>query len=808
MEQEKVIKISVRHLVEFLLRSGDIDNRHHGSPDTAMQEGSRIHREIQKSGGESYQAEVPLKYISMQEGYSILVEGRADGIIETADSILIDEIKGTYRDLFHIREPEAVHLAQARCYAYMYMQKGTWQEVTVRMTYCNLETEEKKYFENVYTREETEEWFLQLVAEYRKWADMEYQWGKDRDESIQKLEFPYPYREGQKDLITYVYRTIYHEKKLFIEAPTGVGKTISTIFPAVKAMERGMGDKIFYLTAKTITRTVADQTFQLLREAGLKAKSVVLTAKEKICFIEHPDCNPVACPYAKGHLDRINDALFDILTTCERYDRETIEMYAQKYQVCPFEFSLDISLFCDGIIGDYNYLFDPHVFLKRFFTEGVKGNYIFLIDEAHNLLERGREMYSAVLIKEDFLKLKKAIMSLEEEEEYKRSILYKDGYAFAMIKALDRVNKAMLALKKECEGFRKVQNPDQVIRHVESLKEKMEGYLEETEEVALPVRDEILDFYFIISHFMTICEIMDEKYVNYTEITEQGEFYLKLFCVDPSNNLRNCMKRGRSTMLFSATFLPIQYYKSLLGGEEEDYEVYANSIFDEEKRRILIGTDVTSKYTRRGESEYERICDYIYAIADRKKGNYMVFFPSYQFMESVHECFERKYGSDFECLQQGISMNEKEREEFLKRFEERAERDPEHSLVGFCILGGIFGEGIDLKSDSLIGAIIVGTGLPQVCNERELLKNYFDTEEQNGFDYAYRYPGMNKVLQAAGRVIRTEEDLGIIALLDERFQQASYRNTFPKEWEKLIKVNVTTVGDIVETFWDSYHRYS
>jgi len=576
----------------------------------------------------------------------------------------------------------------------------------------------------------------------------------------------------------------------------------------VKAMEKGMGEKIFYLTAKTITRTVADQTYEILREAGLKWKSVVLTAKEKICFMEHPDCNPVACPYAKGHLDRINEALFDILTTCERYDRDTIELYAQKYQVCPFEFSLDISLFCDGIIGDYNYLFDPHVFLKRFFTEGVKGNYTFLIDEAHNLLERGREMYSALLIKEDILKLKKSIMSLEEESDYKKSILYKDGYAYGIIKVLERLNKAMLALKKECEGFRKVQNPDQVIRHAITLKEKMEGYLEETEEVAIPVRDEMLDFYFVISHFLSICEIMDEKYVNYTEITENGEFYLKLFCVDPSNNLKNCMKRGRSTILFSATFLPIQYYKALLGGEAEDYEVYANSVFEEERRRILIATDVTSKYTRRGDSEYERICDYIYEIADRKKGNYLVFFPSYQFMEAVSECFERKYGKDFEWLVQDNYMNEKEREEFLHRFEERAERDPEHSLIGFCILGGIFGEGIDLKSDSLIGAIIVGTGLPQVCNERELLKEYFDGQEQNGFDYAYRYPGMNKVLQAAGRVIRTEEDLGIIALLDDRFQQPAYRNTFPKEWENLMKVNVSTVGDVVEKFWDSYRRYS
>ncbi len=798
MDSRREVKISVRGLVEFLLRSGDIDNRHKASVDTAMQEGSRIHREIQSSAGDNYMAEVPLRFVLSTNDYDLIVEGRADGVILTDDHLTIDEIKGTYRDLFHMKEAVPVHLAQAKCYAYMYMQKVAFPEVTVRMTYCNLETEEKRYFTHIFKRNEISDWFMELIKEYQKWADFEFGWHKLRDASMEKLTFPFPYREGQKDLVTYVYQTIYHEKKLFIEAPTGVGKTISTVFPSIKAMERGMGDKLFYLTAKTITRTVADQTFQLLRDRGLNFKSIILTAKEKICFQGNADCNPVLCPYAKGHFDRINDAIYDILTHEDRYTRECIEDYAKKHMVCPFEFSLDISLFCDGIVGDYNYLFDPHVYLKRFFAESGKGNYLFLVDEAHNLLERGREMYSAILIKEDFLKLKKALMTVEEDSEIKKSILYRDGFVFSLVKALERGNKAMLALKKECDGFKIIQNPDQVIRAVTTLKEKMDAYLEEQEEIQVPVRDEILDFYFVISHFLDICDLMDEKYVNYTEFTADGDFYLKLFCVDPSNNLRNCMQRGRSTILFSATFLPIQYYKSLLGGEKEDYEVYANSVFSQENRALLIATDVTSKYTRRNKEEFDKISCYIKEITQKKQGNYMVFFPSYQFMEEIFYCYDEKYRTEENCIMQSVSMNEKEREEFLKAFEEEK---PQETLIGFCVLGGIFGEGIDLKKDSLIGAIIVGTGLPQICNERELLRNYFDEQGKDGYDYAYRFPGMNKVLQAAGRVIRTEEDLGVIALLDDRFLQKSYINIFPKEWESVERINLKNAGKCVEGFW-------
>lgn len=816
------IHISVRSLVEFILRSGNIDNRHTTAPDNAMSEGGRIHRMIQRRMDSNYQAEVSLCLSYHTEQYDIMIEGRADGIITeweenslltdamAADTdqgiriVTIDEIKGTYRDIHKLKAPVPVHLAQAKCYAYIYALQNKLKTIRVRMTYCNIDTEEIIYFHEEYTFAELRNWFEEMMEQYRKWADFEFAWKQKRQESIKQTEFPFPYREGQKELVTYVYRTIYHKKKLFIEAPTGVGKTISTVFPSVKAVGEGRAEKIFYLTAKTIARTVAADAFALLRKNGLAFKTVILTAKEKICFLDKPECNPDACPYAKGHYDRINDAIYDLLTQEDHYSRELIEDYAKKHNVCPFEMCLDMSLFADAVICDYNYVFDPHAYLRRFFADGVSGNYLFLIDEAHNLLDRGRDMYSAALCKEDFLKLKKKVKEVSPKIE----------------KHLEKCNKELLALKRECENYEIVEYISSFVMALNRLHASMSQYLEEHEgHNDGGVREEILDFYFEISHFLDIYERVDDNYVMYTEMQEDGRFILKLFCVNPSVNLKECMAKGVSSILFSATLLPIQYYKKLLGGEEADYEVYAHSTFDPEKKALFIGSDVTSRYARRTDMEFYNIASYIHEIVKNRHGNYMVFFPSHAFMHQVYDVYEQYFLEDrnVECLLQSEHMSEEERENFLGRFEGNEDCDlagnvamdiemeeEEKSIVGFCIMGGIFSEGIDLKNDSLIGAIIVGTGIPQVCNEREILKNFFDSRGERGFDYAYRYPGMNKVLQSAGRVIRTAEDVGIVALLDERFLQSAYQKMFPREWENYEIVTTDRIAKRVERFWDEW----
>lgn len=816
------IHISVRNLVEFLLRSGDIDNRRVGKAgEAAMLEGGRIHRKLQKAAGSGYAAEVSLSYCYCAGDYSIVVEGRADGVFQRASEDLledtdgqgnlfllssetdsddeyvymIDEIKGTYRDVSRMKAPQPEHLAQAMCYAFFYAHDYSLARVGVQMTYCNMDTEEVRYFTYFYSYGQLLLWFDDLMKEYEKWARFRVEWEDIRKNSIAGISFPFEYREGQKELVANVYTTMCHKKKLFIQAPTGVGKTISTLYPAIKAMGEGRSERIFYLTAKTITRTVALDTIDLLRKDGLRFKTVLLTAKEKICPMDKAVCNPDACPYAKGHYDRINEAVYDLLTAEDSFTREKIEEYAGKHNVCPFEFSLDMSLFADGIICDYNYVFDPHVYLRRFFESGTGGKHFFLVDEAHNLLERGREMYSATLVKEEFMQVKKSIKNYGLTGSGEEITTH---HSVAITKALERVNKHFLTLKRGCiKDYEEYGSPEEIndfIMAVGNAHGKISKYLEECTHPGT-LRDEILDLYFKLAHFVLMLETLDDKYRIYTSFDEQENFFCKLFCVSPENHLRRCMERGVSSILFSATFLPIQYYKTLLGGNPDDYEVYAHSVFNPEKKGLFIASDVTSRYTKRNEDMYCRIASYIGEIVEQRRGNYMVFFPSHAFARTVFGFCRQMYGDSADSwILQKEYMGEEEREAFLSQFVS------DEFIIAFCVMGGIFSEGIDLKGDALIGAIVVGNGLPQFCNERTILKDYFD-EEGKGFDYAYKYPGMNKVLQSAGRVIRTAEDVGIVVLLEDRFLDAGYQRLFPKEWNSYIRVSEATVGEAVAEFW-------
>ncbi|SES70086.1 ATP-dependent DNA helicase [[Clostridium] polysaccharolyticum] len=795
--EKRVVKISVRTLVEFILRAGDISAGGKGMRDTnAMQKGSKIHRKIQNAMGGDYRPEVSLSLEMPMErdgvSFSLVVEGRADGIFTRDGRTVIDEIKGMYLDVLKLEEPFIIHQAQAKCYGYIYALENNLKEIEIQMTYCNLEEEEVKRFQKVFSFEALKEWYENLINEYAKWAVWQIKWEQKRNDSIKGVDFPFLYREGQKELVKGVYQTILRQKKLYIEAPTGVGKTISTVFPAVKAMGEELVEKIFYLTAKTITRTVAEETFHILRDKGMKLKVITLTAKEKICILDKPDCNPASCERAKGHYDRVNDAVYDMLVSEDEISRELIEEYALRYQVCPMEMALDVTLWADAVICDYNYVFDPKVSLRRFFQNEKKHNYCFLVDEAHNLVERGREMYSAILLKDDFLAVKRIVKMRSRKLD----------------KRLSACNRKLLLLRKEWEEAKEAGIPyaphslvDQFVLMVMNAVTELDNFLNEF--MDFEGRDKVLELYFDIFHFLNMYEIMNDKYKIYLN-EEDGHFFVKLQCMDPSDNLKACLEKGRSGVFFSATFLPIQYYKEQLAGTNEDYAVYVPSPFDVGKRRIFVAKDVSTKYTRRNYVEYEKVVSYIYEFVTRKKGNYLVFFPSYQYMKIIYDYMEglewQERFQDCEIIMQDSHMTEREKEEFLENFEENSSK----VQIGFCVMGGIFSEGIDLKKDRLIGAVIVGTGLPMVCDDRELFRSYYEERESKGFEFAYLYNGMNKVLQSAGRVIRTAEDVGVILLLDERFMQKQYTALFPQEWYPYEIVSLSSMKERLDDFWRQF----
>lgn len=774
------LRISVRHLVEFLCRKGNLDNRFKGISDkTAMDAGSRAHRRIQKSMGPDYKSEVFLAVDFPDDKYNIRIEGRADGIFINDNIPFVDEIKGTYKEIRFLSEPAWVHKTQAMCYAYIYGVQNGLDKIGIRMTYVNLFTDELKYFEEIMYMEELSVWFSGIVGELRKWGDYLYYHRINRNTSIINLKFPFEYREGQRNLAVSVYRAIERKSNLFIQAPTGVGKTISTVFPAVKSVGSGYTDKLFYLTAKTITRTAAEDTFDILRGRNLIFKTVTITAKDKLCLLEgeiSPNCNPEVCEFARGHYDRINDAVFELVNKENVITRDVILDYSARFKVCPFELCLDVTYWVDGIICDYNYVFDPNVRLKRFFADGSKGNYVFLVDEAHNLVDRAREMFSAPVFKDQFLAVKKLVAP----------------YSKRLTTALERCNRNLLSMKRECvEDYSIIENDDELALNLSRLEGEFSLFMENNKDFTY--MDEILDLYFDIMHFNAMYEIADDSYVRYCEHTDEGFMY-KLFCVNPGNNISECLAKGRMGVFFSATLLPINYYKELLTGNTEEYAIYANSPFDINKRLLMIGKDVTSRYTRRNNIEYSKIKEYISGITEAKKGNYLVFFPSYKYMNDVYELFANE---DINIIPQSNNMTESEKEEFLNRFN----NNNGDTLIGFCVLGGVFSEGIDLRKDSLIGTVIVGPGLPSISTTCQILRKYYDDKENKGYEYAYVYPGMNKVLQAAGRVIRTDEDMGIITLLDDRFLWENYLNLFPKEWSNYRVVTKESVKEEVLDFW-------
>ncbi len=783
MDNKRSFTLSVHELIEFSLRSGSLLLSEGVTDITRAQIGSRIHRKLQRKWEKNgTKTEVFLKKTIDYPGYSVTVEGRADGISCEDGLFTIEEIKTVERVGGIEDELTPLHRAQGMCYAYFYACDNDLPEIGVRIIYVDIKTGEQKSFLLLHTFNELENFFQNALDIYNYFLDFTFHWQKKRGESSRTLTFPYErFRNGQRELAGAVYRTIMSSSKenrqtLLVRAPTGTGKTISTLFPAVKAMGEGAGDRIFYLTAKTTTREIAANTVTHMRAAGLLCKSIVITSKEKICINDVFNCSPRECLYAFGHYDHVNSALQYILKLQDDFSAPIIRSVAEQRRVCPFELQLDLSLWCDIIICDYNYLFDPLVCLKRYFAD--YGDFIFLIDEAHNLLERGRDMYTCGITKKGISAGRK---------------LVKDHSA--------PLSKALLALTKELGTAAANIPEDEKYTHLPlphtSLIDRLELVIEHSNlflndhDIPADIKEGYKELYFEMSAFLKIHEMYTEdSHVTYLEKRE-GLTY-KLMCTDPSKLLYSSYKKGRTTVLFSATLYPTDYWGRTLGASE-DKPLVLPSPFSTDNRLIFIANDVCTTYQRR-ERYFVRIAEYINTLFIIKPGNYMIFFPSYKYLEDVYTVLTSDY-SALPILKQEREFGDYERDAFLARFNE------ETPVIGLCVIGGVFGEGIDLTADRLIGAVVVGVSLPLITNERELIKQRFDLENK-GFDYAYVYPGMSKVAQAAGRVIRTETDRGVILLLDERFLRPQYSALFPPEWYPYYSGGLASLSGVLKEFWE------
>ncbi|MBY0147932.1 ATP-dependent DNA helicase [Neobacillus niacini] len=748
------IQIAVRTLVEHVYSSGSIDSRFRSQ--STMLDGTRIHQEIQHTYQEGDQKEVYLRIDLPYKDLLFTVDGRCDGLLVRDGEITIDEIKSTAQQLESFGEDGLpVHWAQAKMYAFIYAKDHQLQGIYVQLTYVQVESSEKRVLKKCFTIEELETFVNEVLENYYHYAKLLYDHRKERNESSRAVGFPFEsYREGQRKLAAGVYKTISEEKSLFVKAPTGIGKTISTLFPAIKAFGEGHLNRIFYLTAKTITRSTAEEAVEKMRSCGLCVKSVTITAKDKVCFKDETKCQKDYCEFADGYYDRINGAILDIVANESTMNRETIEKYARKHTVCPFEFSIDLAYAADAVICDYNYIFDPRVSLKHLFDEQKKST-LLLVDEAHNLVDRGREMFSAPLNKDLFLQLKKEFKGVNK-------IIYERA---------SKINSWFISLKKnvgELNEFTIEHLDEELVTLLTQFKEEAESLLlQETSAI-------LLDLYFQVNAFLKIVDLLDEHYVIYGE-RNKNDITLKLFCIDPSKLLHKMGKAFRSKIFFSATLSPLPYYQDILGGQTDDYLLSIPSPFKEEQTDIFI-KPLSTRYRDR-EKTQQKIVSMIHSLVQNRPGNYLIFFPSYKYLLAVYDQFIQDF-PELHTLLQGAGMSEEEKEAFLEEFKP----NQTETLIGFAVLGGVFSEGVDLKGDRLNGVVVIGVGLPQLCFERNLIKDHFNMKEKNGYDYAYVFPGMNKVLQAGGRLIRSEEDHGTIVLVDDRFLQRHYQELMPQEW--------------------------
>ena len=740
----------------------------------------RAHQKVQKSRPQTYQAEVAISHQVETDRFMLTISGRMDGVYSEPDRTIIEEIKTTSRAPEHfVQHEEPLHWGQVKTYAYMYAAKHELEEIDAQLVYYQIDSGRIQEIKRSFAFPDLEAFVTQLAEHYLEWSAKIVNWSAVRRASIQALDFPYPaYRPGQRAMAVAVYRNIKNEGQLLIQAATGIGKTMAAVFPAIKAIGEEICSKIFYLTARTTGRAIAEKTLDDLRANGLKIKSLTLTAKDKVCFNPDSACHPDECEYAKGHYDRVGEALTHIFQQ-DAFTRTVILVAAEKYQVCPFEFSLELSLWSDVIICDYNYAFDPRVFLRRFFQE-ENGDYAFLIDEAHNLVDRSREMFSAEIFKQPLLDVRRAI---------KTDLPH-------IFRCLGKINARLVKARKQCEesGLSRAEKaaPENLFPLLRQFLHITERWLAKNFKTAY--REALLDLYFAISGFMRVADQYDDSYVTcYEKI--KADLKVKLFCIDPSQHLNQALNRCLSAVFFSATMTPIVYFKAILGCEDNANQMMIPSPFPQENLGIFVSDRISTLYRHRDRTKSE-VLQPILSLIAQKKGNYLLFFPSYAYMQMIYELFLIQRPQT-DVIVQTPGMPESEREEFLERF---AQDNPD-TLVGFAVMGGIFGEGIDLVGKRLCGAVIVGVGLPAVCLENDLIRNYFNTTQHAGFEYAYLYPGVNRVLQACGRVIRTENDRGVVLLIDQRYSTHRYKSLLPAYWNLMRASNERQFAGELQRFW-------
>ena len=769
----------MRELIEHVFRSGDLLFEFLGS--SRPVDGIRAHQKVQNSRPDTYQPEVSISHQVETDRFRLIIGGRIDGVYNEPGRTIIEEIKTTTRNPNYFeKNQQPVHWAQVKTYAYIYGRQQGLEEIMTRLTYYQIDTGEIRTFKHTFGIAELEIFFDDLIARYLEWAVTINDWSRRRNESIQDLDFPFvTYRPGQDKMAKEAYRAMCDHSQLLVEATTGIGKTIAVLYPAVKALAEKLSQKIFYLTARTTGRIVAQKALDELRAKGLRLKSVTLTAKDKICFCPDSACNPEECEYARGHFDRINDAVNAIFAR-DAFTREQIVETARTYRVCPFEFSLDLSRWADCIICDYNYVFDPRVYLRRFFQE-ENGDYIFLIDEAHNLVDRSREMFSAQIFKQPVLDLRRQL---------KKDLPH-------VFKSLGRINAWLVKARKKCAESR---NPLAEKDPPEDLIPLLKGFLFITERwlaqnIKTAFRESLLDLYFAVSGFIRVADQYDECYTTCYEKMGK-DLKLKLFCIDPSIHLEKAMNRCQVAIFFSATMTPMDYFKQILGCDQSAHHLILHSPFPGENLGLFISEQISTYYRHRDQTA-EQVSQVISALIEQKKGNYLLYFPSYAYMRKIYQSYTVRCPQT-ETILQKPGMAESERDLFLKRFSQ----DNPQTLVGFAVMGGIFGEGIDLVGNRLMGAVVVGVGLPGISLERELIKEYFTNALGAGFEYAYLYPGINRVLQAAGRVIRTENDRGVVLLIDQRYSRFQYKSLLREEWDPIWVQDTRQLADNLQEFWN------